>query len=132
MFLPHAATSHVVLNYPSPLEPGQSACPEESLVFTCEVYEANTLVWTSDEYIGAQLQLDYNIYDDVGQINKSYIDPDNNYANLTSNNNNNFLQSELHIRSNLSSQVSCKSAASGESKQSIDLNVLGNGMCNYT
>ena len=128
MFLPHAATSRVILK--CPLESGKSACPEESLIFTCDVHESDTLVWTSDEYIGSGFELDFNIYDEVGKRNNSYIDPENNYAILTQNAT--FLQSQLHIRSNQSSQVSCKTAASGESKQSVDLNVLGNGMCNYT
>ena len=128
MFLHLVATSQVKLTYPRPLEPGTSACPGEDVIFTCEVRGADTLIWSSNEYIGAESngsQLEFTTHDEIGARMNCSIDPENNYAIL--NQNDPYLQSDLHIRSNQSSRVSCRNINTG-SKQSIDFTVLGEGM----
>ena len=118
----------VVLEYS--LEKGQSACPGENIIFTCIVRESEILKWSSDEYIGINgAELDFNTNDTEGR--EKHVNNSDTYAILISvvKVGKVSLESTLHIRSNQSSRVSCI-AGSGESEQSIDFTVLGDG--NYT
>ena len=110
------------------LETGQSACPEENITFTCIVKGAHSLLWSSDEYIGAGEELDFTTEDQEGRKKYSDANPDT-YATLINvvKSGEASLESELHIRSNQSSRVSCKTGNAG-SKQSYNFTVLGDGM----
>ena len=115
------------------LEPGQSACPKENVIFNCIVRGSRILLWGSDEYIGTGgKQLEFSTADQDGDRINSSVNQDT-FAiltNITDNGGTILLQSELHIVSNQSSIVSCLTT-DAESRQSIDFIVLGDGMCKY-
>ena len=130
MFLPHATASQVTLEYS--LETGQSACPEENITFTCIVKGVHTLSWSSDEYIGTGgTLLPFTTEDQEGT--KKCINNSDTCATLINvvTSGEISLESQLHIQSNQSSRVSCI-AGNAENKQSINFNVLRDGMCKYT
>ena len=130
MFLSCVASSQesktAVLEYS--LETGQSACPGENITFTCIVRGSRILSWSSDEYIGTDDVVDFTTNDTKGE--KRYINKTDTYATLIdvkSGDQELSLESELHIRSNQSSPVSCMTG-NNENRQSIHFTVLGDGM----
>ena len=131
MLLLHVTSAQVTLT--DSLEPGQSACPRETLIFYCTVKGSRILYWSSNEYIGTGgVQLEFSTTDEIGDRKNSSVNPDT-FAILTNDTDAGgtmLLQSELHIVSNQSSKVSCLTTDAG-SRQSIDFSVLGDGKCNY-
>ena len=131
VLLTNATTSQVTLTYS--LEPGQSACPKENVIFNCIVRESRILLWASDEYIGTDgEQLEFSTADRDGDRMNSSVNQDT-FAiltNVTDHGGTILLQSELHIVSTQSSIVSCLTTDAA-SRRSIDFNVLGDSMCKY-
>ena len=126
VLLPHV-TCQVTLT--DSLQPGQSACPKEIVIFTCIVRGSRTLFWASDEYIGTGgTQLEFSTADHDGQRFNSTVNPDT-FAvltNVTDDDETILLKSELHIVSNQSSKVSCLTA-DANSRRRIDFTVLRDG-----
>ena len=120
-------TSQVTLT--DSLQPGQSACPKENVIFTCIVRGSRTLSWASDEYIGTGgTQLEFSTADHDGLRVNSTVNPDT-FAvltNVTDDGETILLESELHIVSNQSSTVSCLTT-DANSRRRIDFAVLRDG-----
>ena len=66
------AVSSQLVTVTSDISPGDVLCPEEKVNFTCTTRETMILAWTSNEYIGNQLE--FNSRDNVDEIRRGAID----------------------------------------------------------
>ena len=119
----------------SPLTIGQSACPEEEIIFDCIVEGSHILIWNSNEYIGAGsgAQLEFSSRNSIGSRVISQVDS-HVFAQLTKNADKGgtvMLQSTLRIVSTRNSTIKCLTLDPG-STGSANLTVLGPSKCSYS
>ena len=50
------------------LRQGVTACPGDTLDFICETRDSNILAWSSDEYIGPSILLEFTSNDNIGSL----------------------------------------------------------------
>ena len=116
------------------LEPGQSACPGENVTFNCIVNASQALSWGSDEYIGTGgEQLEFSYLDRIGRKIPSRINPGT-FAiliNVTNNSGIYSLESELYLVVDVFNQDSTISCLTIETNDSMQINILEDGMCKY-
>ena len=107
----------------------QNLCPGDEVTFTCETRGSPVIAWSSDEYIGSNVQFEFFIVESVGTTHTSPANPNTvvTLINVTTENGVAILVSQLHIivlSGFLTSSVTCIHLSLGQTN-TIVFHVLG-------
>ena len=100
---------------------GKFMCPGDELIFTCVTRGSQTTAWTSDEYVEPGTELDFGVFNIIGDTRTSPVNQST-VATLINNNNENgvvLLKSELRIACSIDNR----------NKKNISVQLLGKLEC---